>query len=289
MHTWWVPLSNGKPTELATCPWCPVLRAIQCLFSLSGLSDSEYSKYVMGAEWWIQHKPVDCDIPFHFDKDEALSSSSADGRMVCPLRSTVTYLKTPNPSDQRACGAPTMILNTCTTDGSDMQPTTVPSEVLLSYPRRNKHVVFRGDHLHGVPANLRNQSCTSIRAEDCSNSHAIPMRLTFLVNWWHLRPGEPNCREFTSDCAAIASKECHTESNLCVSVEEPSALSQLVQPISVQSSHPNSRVDEQQCTVLLPNGDGGEELWNFTVPSPPLPHKSWTDVPGSTLRIGISQ
>ena len=26
---------------------------------------------IVGAEWWAQRKPLDCDIPFHFDKDEA--------------------------------------------------------------------------------------------------------------------------------------------------------------------------------------------------------------------------
>jgi hypothetical protein len=68
-----------------------------------------------------QRKPVDCEISFHYDKDEGLSTSTADARMVCPVRSTVTYLS--------PLGSPTVVLDTCSVDGTTSG---TPRQALLS-------------------------------------------------------------------------------------------------------------------------------------------------------------
>lgn len=54
----------------------------------------------------------------------------------------------------------------------------------LSFPERNKYLIFNGELLHGVLSGAHN-------AERPAPPGA--KRLTFLVNWWDYKPEEPNC------------------------------------------------------------------------------------------------
>mmetsp|Transcript_26104 Transcript_26104/g.49345 ORF Transcript_26104/g.49345 Transcript_26104/m.49345 type:complete len:405 (-) Transcript_26104:72-1286(-) len=140
---------------------------------------TRYSKSdIQGAEWWIQARSGKEGIGFHYDKDEAYASNYMT--MSFPIISTITYLTD--------AGAPTLILNQTSLDGSQEFPE-VPHEGFLSYPKANRHVLFRGDLNHGV-------SKTLSLDEDQPNS-----RVTLLVNWWTRKPMEPNCMEFTDEIA----------------------------------------------------------------------------------------
>ncbi len=132
---------------------------------------------IKGAEWWIQARSSTQGIGFHYDKDEAYASLHM--RMSFPILSTVTYLTD--------TGAPTLILNQTSLDGSVEEPE-VPEVGHLSYPRKNRHIVFRGDLNHGVASSL-------------SLSPPGGDRLTLLVNWWTEKPMEPNCRVMTDEIA----------------------------------------------------------------------------------------
>ena len=81
-------------------------------------------------------------------------------------------------------GAPTLILNQTSLDGNVEYPP-VPHEAVLSYPKKNRHVTFRGDLSHGVASTM------SVDSDDDS-------RLTLLVNWWLDKPMAPNC-DYISD------------------------------------------------------------------------------------------
>ena len=120
-----------------------------------------YPSDYMGMEWWIQIKKNKEDIVFHYDKDEALCTSKKIYHY--PLKSTITYL-TDN-------GGPTAIFNN-----------NEYNDGYLSFPKTNKHVVFKGDLFHGVIGPL---------------SKKIPnngtQRVTLLINYWNKRPMEPNC------------------------------------------------------------------------------------------------
>ncbi|GMH83757.1 hypothetical protein TrST_g4906 [Triparma strigata] len=140
---------------------------------------TRYSKSdIQGAEWWIQARSGKEGIGFHYDKDEAYASNYMT--MSFPIISTITYLTD--------AGAPTLILNQTSLDGSQEFPE-VPHEGFLSYPKANRHVLFRGDLNHGV-------SKTLSLDEDQPNS-----RVTLLVNWWTKKPMEPNCMVFTDEIA----------------------------------------------------------------------------------------
>ena len=139
-----------------------------------------------GAEWWVQVKPVtvpmgssesqldhltegDEAVDLHYDKDEVLAESFDLGSF--PTLSTVTYLtSTPN-------GSPTVIFpHTYDKDEGEVIPS-----MLVSYPRRRKHLVFDGRLLHGAPAHH------ALRRMDGEDTECTPEnlnRVTFLVNIW---------------------------------------------------------------------------------------------------------
>jgi hypothetical protein len=54
----------------------------------------------------------------------------------------------------------------------------VQTHAALSYPKYNRHVMFRGNLAHGVAGTL---------------SQSTEARVTFLVNYWQYQPIEPNC------------------------------------------------------------------------------------------------
>jgi hypothetical protein len=139
-----------------------------------------------GAEWWVQVKPVtlpnnsgesrldrvmegDEAVDLHYDKDEVLAESFDLGSF--PALSTVTYLT----ATQNA--SPTVVFpHTYNRDEGE-----VMDEMLVSYPKRGKHLVFDGRLLHGAPAHhaLRTMEDT-FKTRNASSSN----RVTFLVNIW---------------------------------------------------------------------------------------------------------
>mmetsp|Transcript_5198 Transcript_5198/g.10995 ORF Transcript_5198/g.10995 Transcript_5198/m.10995 type:complete len:486 (-) Transcript_5198:62-1519(-) len=184
----WLPLDPKSPTP----PRNFVEHAVQKFYELAVpeqfYSDDyniphygEVTRYtksdIKGGEWWIQARSGKEGIGFHYDKDEAYASIHM--RMSFPIISTITYLTD--------VGAPTLILNQTSLDGSTDFPE-VPHEGFLSYPKKNRHVMFRGDLNHGVSKTLS--------LDENSDS-----RVTLLINWWVEKPMEPNCMTLSDTLA----------------------------------------------------------------------------------------
>eukprot|EP00960_Hanusia_phi_P044515 756685-Hanusia_phi.AAC.5 len=172
--TFWRPLFNEHGDFLK--PRFAIEAAIIMLYK-NDIGASRHDR-VAGGEWWVQKRSLKEDIGFHHDKDEAMASLKST--MKFPEVSTVTYL--------RGEGAPTVIFNQTTPDGNAQVPIS-PREGFLSYPRENRHLTFRGNLQHGVPAELapeNSESMVQLRGKSGE-------RITFLVNWWATKPLGPNC------------------------------------------------------------------------------------------------
>ncbi|EKX39230.1 hypothetical protein GUITHDRAFT_143638 [Guillardia theta CCMP2712] len=172
--TFWRPLFNEHGDFLK--PRFAIEAAIIMLYK-NDIGSSRHPR-VTGGEWWVQKRSLKEDIGFHHDKDEAMASLKST--MKFPEVSTVTYL--------RGEGAPTVIFNQTTPDGNAQVPIS-PREGFLSYPRENRHLIFRGNLQHGVPAELapeNGESAVQLRGRGGE-------RITFLVNWWGTKPLGPNC------------------------------------------------------------------------------------------------
>jgi hypothetical protein len=141
-------------------------RAIELLVKMDYPTPEERGE-IYGAEWWVQRRGSDENIGFHYDKDEA--AASLDSLLKCPTEGTITYM-TDN-------GGPTVLLNRTTPQGNDPDPFLV-TWAGLSYPKVNRHLLFRGNLAHGVAGSL---------------SQSKEARITFLVNYWQYKPIEPNC------------------------------------------------------------------------------------------------
>ena len=186
-------MGDGSGEEPA--PRFAIEAALHLLFArvLRGgeaVDGSEMSN-VVGGEWWVQKRELSDSIDMHFDKDEGLLASSNVYRF--PPLSTVTYL--------RGDGAPTLILNQTLPLG-DAHPQGVrcrpllPGNGFISYPKPNRHLVFRGDTQHGVAAQLAPQT---------GRQSLTSQRITLLVNWWIQRPPTaPNCVHVTEAEAKAA-------------------------------------------------------------------------------------
>ena len=177
--TYWLPLRDSRGSRLT--PLSPIEAAIHQLFELGFGREPQRTRddatFIAGAEWWVQQQRPRESIGYHYDKDEALAS--AEMTMRFPEVSTVTYL--------RERGGPTMVLNQTTPDGNEEIPP-LPRRAWISYPRRNKHLLFRGNLQHGVSGEL------SVWPDDQAHS-----RMTLLVNWWRDAPKLPNCVRFEAE------------------------------------------------------------------------------------------
>jgi hypothetical protein len=157
------------------------------------LTNTSETCKLMGAEWWVQVKCITYNdehnslatgdsaqnkqpyynngkeaIDLHYDKDEDLAETFGLG--VFPTLSTVTYLTD-------SIGAPpTLVLSRRYDETNSANPI---HHVLVSHPRRGKHLVFDGRLLHGAPFHLVfREQARSISSTD------INVRVTFLVNLW---------------------------------------------------------------------------------------------------------
>lgn len=164
-----------------------------------GLKETENCR--VGAEWWVQVKPVTLpplvnntehsrlesyangaeSVDLHYDKDESMAESFGLG--FFPTLSTVTYL-----SD--SWQAPPTLVFSCRYDQGDNVEI---SEMLISHPTAAKHVVFDGLLLHGAPSHyalrpLFDSRQTTPSDVDWGTGDNTP-RITFLVNiWTHHKP-----------------------------------------------------------------------------------------------------
>lgn len=180
--TFWRPLFN-KDTGEMTKPRFAIEVAIMLIFQ-SDFANLR-NKRVKGGEWWVQHRAATEDIGFHHDKDEGMASLKST--MKFPEVSTVTYLTD--------TGGPTLIFNQTTPDGNRDVPI-LPHQAFLSYPRRNRHLLFRGNLQHGVVGALALQGEVQglqLRSSD--------RRTTLLVNWWAEKPMPPNCYKIETKLA----------------------------------------------------------------------------------------
>ena len=137
-----------------------------------------FPKELSGFEWWVQIKKNKEEIIFHYDKDEGLCTRLK--KYNFPNKSTVTYLTD--------VGGPTLIFKD-----------NYYNKGYLSFPKKNKHIVFQGDNLHGVLNYLGD-----IPTEDNE-------RITLLINYWNYRPEEPNCTELINRSKLIKVNKKHIE------------------------------------------------------------------------------
>lgn len=164
---------------------------------------------IMGAEWWVQVKPVSSSslkshdensadaldtvllqeaIDLHYDKDEEMAASFGLG--VFPSLSTVTYL-----TDSMENASPTLIFSRRYDSDAEERMT----EMFISHPSCGKHIVFDGRLLHGAPAHplLRRHQVK----REITDSREPSVRITFLVNVWlnykpaRVNPLPPSIRE----------------------------------------------------------------------------------------------
>jgi hypothetical protein len=145
-----------------------------------------------GAEWWVQVKlaqdPESGAVDLHFDKDEAVAECFGLGYF--PHLSTVTYLSgagiemdLPGPGNRAQPQAPTIVLSRVHAENHNDGKAV---EVLISHPRRGKHLVFDGRLLHGAPAalELREAPADGQSENATAPDVASQFRVTFLVNLW---------------------------------------------------------------------------------------------------------
>jgi hypothetical protein len=153
---------------------------------------SSTDQHLCGAEWWVQVKPAQDPesgaVDLHFDKDEALAECFGLGYF--PHLSTVTYLSgasiesdLPGPGNRAQPQSPTIVLSRVYAENHNDGKAV---EVLISHPRRGKHLVFDGRLLHGAPATLElREAPVDGQLENATAPDVVSQfRVTFLVNLW---------------------------------------------------------------------------------------------------------
>ena len=123
-----------------------------------------------GAEWWVQVRGTAAEagkeesLGFHWDRDEEEAVATGGRTVTCPNFGTVTYLT--------AVGAPTVVVPVSPVKATGKHPF---SSVYVSHPSPGKHIVFRGDALHGCPPEMMR------KAPGGAGGYT---RITLLVNVW---------------------------------------------------------------------------------------------------------
>jgi len=127
----------------------------------------------VGSEWWVQRISAgqDGQLGFHVDKDESIASNQH--YLFHPEYASILYLTNK--------GGGTLIVNQYSPEGNGYLPD-LPREGHLVLPAKNKYAIFNGDLLHGV-------------IPGASDARAGEKRITFLVNFWDVKPLAPNCEE----------------------------------------------------------------------------------------------
>eukprot|EP00754_Rhynchopus_humris_P007947 Rhum_TRINITY_DN13629_c0_g4::Rhum_TRINITY_DN13629_c0_g4_i1::g.62149::m.62149 len=129
-----------------------------------------------GAEWWVQVRGTAAEagreesLGFHWDRDEEEAVATGGRTVTCPNFGTVTYLT--------AVGAPTVVVPVSPVKATGKHPF---SSVYVSHPSPGKHIVFRGDALHGCPPEMMRKAPAGAGAGAGGKGYT---RITLLVNVW---------------------------------------------------------------------------------------------------------
>lgn len=118
-----------------------------------------------GVEWWIQDRYVADSKEYHLDT--AITWCSENGWTVlekCPFYPTIASIVYIDD-----IGGPTVVFNQTMTS-SGIYPY-LPEEIWLSYPHKNKMMLFNGNLLHGVLNSI-------------SETNGDKRRRTLLINYW---------------------------------------------------------------------------------------------------------
>jgi len=136
----------------------------------------------IGTEWWLGRLKYGKKLRLHFDRD--LTRSRKFGEHEYPLYGSILYLNA-FPS------SPTVILGQI--PGSDPR-TKIPKKPAYRESVQavaNRYAVFRGNLRHGVVPDT-----DSINRSDGSEHQSEELRLSLLVNYWHVRPMPPICLDY---------------------------------------------------------------------------------------------
>ena len=205
---------------------------------------------IAGGEWWIQSRNTNENIGFHVDKDEGVASE--EQWMKMPALSTVTYL-----TDE---GGPTLVLNQSSNRGGNQQTPELPTQGILVFPKKNRHILFRGNLQHGVVGEFGEKG-VNIK------------RVTFLVNWWDKKPMSPYCmsiddataeNDIRSDLLQSSSWESLT-SSLLGGANKVDALFSQLQDAADQVTHDTTETFNR---IEIPE-DGSSKRKRFDIRVPP--------------------
>jgi len=233
--TFWRPLFNSKGEFLK--PRFAIEAAIIRIYQ-ADIAAGKHPR-VDGAEWWVQKRGLGEDIGFHHDKDEGMASLKMT--MKFPEVSTVTYLTD--------AGAPTIVFNQTTPDGNSHIPE-VPETGFYSYARANRHLLFRGNLQHGVPAALAEQAV--IPASRLVLRGTGGKRITFLINWWAVKPMAPNCQKVPTELAKkLKVYDKKGARHLLKNAQRHAPTPVVTQPVLV----PDGTHDTRRHEIELPGGD----------------------------------
>lgn len=149
----------------------------------------------VGAEYWAQVYKGGRGLAFHVDKDEYAMKHRRE--MINPLYSSVLYL-----TGEGSLQSPTVITDEHYDENLQiMVPKDFPTESALVFPKENRYCIFDGRCGHGVL--------------DTNTDREDDVRITFLVNWWEVKPesverceaSENNCNNVFDDDEANARRE----------------------------------------------------------------------------------
>ena len=201
--------------------------AVAILYKFAFPDGIEPAGGIAGGEWWVQMRNSNENIGFHVDKDEGIASE--EQWMKMPVLSTVTYLTD--------VGGPTLVLNQSSNRGGNRQEPELPVKGIFVYPKKNRHMLFRGNLQHGVVGEFGAEGGE---------------RITFLVNWWDKRPMAPYCMNLSDEVV-----ENHIRSRLLTqndpggSRDSDAGVLGLISSVLWGSSNDNTNHDESK-----------DNLWN---------------------------
>ena len=148
---------------------------------LQSTTCSSNTDEIIGAEWWLHHRPVGANLghQLHFDTDEALLDQQ--GKVTHPLVSTVLYLtggRSQKDSEMDVNNDHTLRTGPSGSTiifSQDPKSTNYAKTAYVSVPVNNRLMMFPGNLLHGVLPCLGEEDVLESGQE---------YRLTFMVGFW---------------------------------------------------------------------------------------------------------
>jgi hypothetical protein len=173
------------------------------LLPLAKKCQADDADEIVGAEWWVHHRPIKANLGhnLHFDTEEALLSQ--EGTISHPTLSSVLYLT----AGEAATSGPTIVL--------DQPPdaTEAATKCWKCVPKENAFMVFNGSLLHGVlPCPGKQDDESSVADDDADTmtwdkkqeEEEVPHRLTFMVGFWTRRvPDKMKNRRLYGPCGPL--------------------------------------------------------------------------------------